>query len=288
MTTHDIPRLEAFLVAPAEEVARVAPATVIFAPGGTRRSAALAGISPQSDTYAHWIREQMIAGNTMFFQHGVRHLFMNVLRPPQLAEVGYYRSRLLAWLQWGLAGPEALADYQRLGWRVRLLGTELLPELQPVAERVYTATAETQGPTLWCFVMPTYDAPLQWLLAAHANSSAPSPQAMVEALYGEALPPATMFVGFGKPMITPDLLPPLLAGDLQCYWYQQPGYLCDQSTLRRMIYDTAYTRKTWTADKSSRYTDIDAQRALWEQPKVLGLGRRTGAFWYPTDSEARR
>src|SRR5690349_23889732 len=101
-----IPPLEYFLDAPAEQIAAVAPATVIFAPGGTRRQAALAGIAPQSDEYAFWSREQMIACAHRFFALGVRHLFMSIMRPRQLAEVGRYRERLLDWIDWGVAGPE--------------------------------------------------------------------------------------------------------------------------------------------------------------------------------------
>ena len=90
-----IANLEDFLAAPIEQVAAAAPATMIFAPGGTRRRAALAGISPQSEAYAQWSREQMIACCGRWFEHGIRHLFMNILRPAQLAETGRYRERLL-------------------------------------------------------------------------------------------------------------------------------------------------------------------------------------------------
>src|SRR6476661_4633923 len=136
MIDEQLPSLTAFLDAPVDQVARVAPATAIFAPGGTRRSAVLAGISPQSDEYARWTRERMIASSELFFELGVRHLFMSVMRPPQMAEVGRYRDRLLDWLDWGLAGPEAIADYARLGWRVRLLGADTLGQLGTAAERL--------------------------------------------------------------------------------------------------------------------------------------------------------
>ena len=69
----------------------------------------------------------MIACFELFFRFGVRHIFNTLIRPNQFAEVGRYRERLLDWLDWGVAGPEALADYARLGWRVRLLGTMSVP-----------------------------------------------------------------------------------------------------------------------------------------------------------------
>lgn len=281
--------LAAFLDAPADHVARVAPATVIFAPGGTRRSAVLAGISPQSDAYARWTRQRMIACSALFFDAGVQHLFMSVMRPPQLAEVGRYRDRLLDWLDWGLAGPEALADYARLGWRVRLLGADGLGQLGTAAERLRQTMPGTATPTLWYYVVPEVESPWQWVRAALHRTEGNTTADMIRALYGEELPLATMYVAFGKPMFVPDLLPPLLSGDVQCYWTQRPGYTLDERSLRQIIYDYAYLRPTWTKDKSTRYAGIEAQRSLWEQAPTLGLGRRVGAFWYPlTEQESAR
>jgi hypothetical protein len=281
VTEDQPPSLEAFLDAPADHVARVAPATVIFAPGGTRRSAVLAGISPQSDEYAHWTRERMVKCSELFFELGVRHLFMSVMRPPQLAEVGRYRDRLLDWLDWGLAGPEAIADYARLGWRVRLLGADGLGQLGTAAERLRQTMPGTATPTLWYYVVPEAESPWQWVRTALSQTEGNTTADVIRALYGEDLPLATLYLAFGKPMFVPDLLPPLLSGDVQCYWTQRPGYELDERTLRRIIYDYAYLRPTWTRDKSSRYTDVEAQRSLWEQAPMLGLGRRVGPFWYP-------
>jgi hypothetical protein len=283
------PSLATFLDAPAERVASIAPATVIFAPGGTRRSAVLAGISPQSDEYASWTRERMVKCSELFFKLGVHHLFMSVMRPPQLAEVGRYRDRLLDWLDWGLAGPEALADYARLGWRVRLLGADELGQLGTAAERLRQAMPGTTTPTLWYYVVPEAESPWKWVRDALHRTEGNTSSDVIRALYGEELPLATLYLAFGKPMFVPDLLPPLLSGDVQCYWTQRPGYTLDERTLRQIIYDYAYLRPTWTRDKSSRYADVEANRSLWQQSPVLGLGRRVGAFWYPiTEQESAR
>jgi hypothetical protein len=51
--------------------------------------------------------------------------------------------------------------------------------------------------------------------------------------------------------------------------------------LRRILYDYACLRRTWTEDKSSRYRDVQDQQEEWDRPQVLGLGRRIGGFWYP-------
>lgn len=285
MSDAQLPSLAAFLDAPAEQVARVAPATVIYAPGGTRRNAVLAGISPQSDEYARWTREHMIATSDLFFRLGVRHLFMSVMRPPQMAEVGRYRDRLLDWLDWGLAGPEALAIYARRGWRVRLLGADGLGQLGAAANRLRQAMPGTDTPALWYYVVPEVESPWQWVREALNRTEGNTTADVIRALYGEDVPLATLYLAFGKPMFVPDLLPPLLSGDVQCYWTQRPGYELDEYTLRQIIYDYAYLRPTWVRDKSARYADVEAHRSLWEQAPTLGLGRRVGAFWYPLNDQ---
>src|SRR5688500_13636347 len=63
--------LAAFLAAPDHVVAAVAPATVIYAPSGTLRQAALAGVT-HNDDYPRWILPQMIATIEMFFRLGVK------------------------------------------------------------------------------------------------------------------------------------------------------------------------------------------------------------------------
>ncbi|HEX5692535.1 MAG TPA: hypothetical protein VFX76_21115, partial [Roseiflexaceae bacterium] len=105
------PHLTSFLNGSIDQVAAVAPTTAIFAPGGTRRAAALAGIDPHSEEYVAWSRGHMIACVERFFKLGVKHLFVTALQSPQLAEVGRYRERILAWIDDGLAGPSTLADY---------------------------------------------------------------------------------------------------------------------------------------------------------------------------------
>jgi len=281
MSGRRIPTVEQFLAAPVEQVAEVAPATLIFAAGGTRRSAVLAGLSPQSDDYAYWSRDRMIACVELFFRLGVRHVFTTVIRPGQLAEVGRYRDRLLDWVVEGLSGPEVLADYARLGWQVRLMGGESIPELRAAAEQLCAATPERSTHTLWLYAVPEPGAPWQWLLAAAQRAQARTREEAIRALYGDDIPLATLYLGFGKLMLAPDIFPPLLAGEVQCYWPQRPGYSLDEPMLRRIFYDYAYSRPTWSADRGGRYDGLARQRAAWETDAVIGVGRRMGDFWYP-------
>ena len=79
-------------------------------------------------------------------------------------------------------------------------------------------------------------------------------------------------------------VPALLLDETQCYWTQRPGYSLDDAALRQILFDYAYQRRTWQADKSDRYSDVLAQRDAWEQAPTLGIGQRLGRYWFPQQS----
>ena len=278
------PSLRDFLKAPPEQVARVAPATVIFAPGGTRRAAALAKIDPHSDEYLTWSRSRLIDCLARFFSLGVRNLFVTALQSPQLAEVGRYRERIIDWIDNGLAGEETLVDYARYGWRARLVGIDRLTQLHSTAARLIEATPDRWEHTVWWYASTTLDGYWSDVLMVAHRTQAKTQAELIRALYGEDITPATLLVSFGKPIMSADIIPMALAGDMQAYWTQIPGFDIDEQTLRRILYDYAYTRRTWRADKASRYADLDEQQQIWERGDVIGLGIRLGGFWYPSRS----
>lgn len=290
MTTHAFamssmtptPTWDEFRVTPVEHIAHLVPATVIYNTAGTRRQAALAGVAPHSDDYVFWSRQRMITCFELLFRFGVHNLFSCLVRSNQFAEVGYYRERLIDWIDWWIAGPEALTDYHQRGWRVRLVGVDDVPELHSAVERLHAATPDQWHQTVWFSVNADLYAQWKAIIATAKLVQVGTQAEAIRALYGEDIPPAQLFISFGKPMVAPDVLPLLLADELHCYWTQQPGYSLDEITLRRIVYDYVYLRHTWTPDKSSRYNDIHTHRHIWEQPRVLGLGQRIGDFWYPT------
>jgi hypothetical protein len=277
------PDLAAFMTADAAAVGQIAPATLVYTPGGTRRQAALYGIAPNSDAYVRWGRQRMLENFQAIFRLGIRHLFTGLARASQFAEVGAYRERLLIWLEWVLLSPEALDEWQGRGWRVRLLGGAAISEIRALSERLEAALPGAGTPTIWFCVSPTADALWSDVLALAQRTQARTQAEIIRAICGEAIEPAPLWISSGKPTLAPDLLPFLVTGEAQCYWMQRPGYALDDQALRRILYDYAYLRPTWRADKSSRYRDLQAQRDIWSQPYVLGLGRRLGPFWYPAD-----
>lgn len=279
------PDFEEFLTGSLEKVRIVAPATIIFVAGGTRRKAASMGLSTESNAYAAWTRQQMISCFDLIFQHGVKNIFTPMVGPTNFNEVGKYRERLVDWIAWGLSGEDALADYQQLGWRVRLLTDETIPKLKETADRLHSITPATYEHTLWIHIVPDADLPWRWLLAAVKNGDVTTRQEAVQALYGERIPPVSLYLGHGKPEIFDEFLP-VLAGKVQCYWRQNLGYDLDEHLLRTILYDYAYMRTTWREDKAGRAEEALKYSHIWEKSAVIGLGTRLGPFWYPTPTPA--
>jgi hypothetical protein len=225
----------------------------------------------------------MIQCFSLLFAHGICHIVA-----PTLIETNYdeitptYRTALARWVYSGLAGPEALADYARLGWQVRLTGAASWPEMQATADVLAEATPQRlDGPCVW-FTTASY-AEARWdELFAAMNSHAISSRAeAIRVLYGQDIPLATLFIGSGKPQMLASVAPPLLVGNLQCYWRQHLGYDLDERTLRTILYDYAFLRKTWQQDKEGRAEIALAYQEVWQDPPVIGIGVRLGPFWYP-------
>lgn len=271
-----------FLVAPLEALKPFAPQSLVYAAAGTRRAAALAGLPANSEEYIQSSRRQLVAVLQLLFAHHVQHVFTVPATPAQFAEVGIYRRNLVRWIDWGVAGDEALADYIRLGWRVRLLAFGV-PELESTQARLaqLPSACDHAAKTLWYLVVA--DTNLLWnqLLAAVVNARAGTRAAASHVLYGETIPDITLFLGFGKPVVAPELLPPLLHDKVNCYWTQRPGYQLSENEFRSILYDHAVVRSTWQADKSDRSYAAVADRPAWEQGPILGLGQRLGPYWYP-------
>jgi hypothetical protein len=224
----------------------------------------------------------MIACLDLLFRHGVQHIFATPLIQAQWREVTQgYREKLVSWIDWGIAGPEALADYARLGWQVRLCGTAHVPQLQEASTRLEVATGNDGPPALWFFVTPDMEDAWRSIFEVCRSQSITTRAEAIRAIYGQEIPLATMFLGSGKPTLTVDVVPPLLVGDLQCYWRQHLGYDLNEQTVRTIFYDYAYLRRTWSADKTGRAEQVLGFKHVWENPPVLGIGQQLGPFWFP-------
>lgn len=285
MLSENFPSQNDFINSPVEVIRNEAPKTFIYAASGTRRAAALAGIPAAGEAFAQWTQGQLFDRVEMIFDHGVEHLCMPMLGPSQFEETtGEYREHLWRWFREGLAGSMAIKHYRKKGWRVRIAFSDYMPELKESGQRLIRETPQKSAKTLWCFVIPTFEQTWEWVLDATQKAKASNYAGAIRALYGDDIPSATMYLSTGKPLISTLQLPPLLISEVaQCYWSQRPGYSLTQRQFRQMIYDSAYARKTWKKDKSGRAEEILANRQIWENGSIFGLGERMGSFWYPKD-----
>ncbi len=277
------PSLDDFLLDSLERIREYAPATFIYAASGTRRAAVLSGLSDMGDEYARWSRGELFRCIEMIFQHGVKHLFMPMLEPSQFQETTEnYQEHLWRWYIEGLSGPEALAHYQGQRWRVRFALGENIPQLQAATELLKNETPTNADHTLWCFAVPNFEDVWKWVLEAAQESNSSTYTDAVLAVFGEKVPPASLYLGTVKPLLSILQLPPLImTSEVQCYWSLRPGYSLDEIQLRSILYDYAFTRQTWREDKTGRAEQALAQREIWERGDILGLGKRLGPFWYP-------
>jgi hypothetical protein len=275
-----------FIAAPVEEVARFAPVAMAFAPGGTRRDAEIAGVDSESERYVRWSLRRTFDLFEMLFRNGVRHAWSGTITPNQWNESGPYRDSLIRWVARHLFSEETLEEYNRRGWRVRLVGWKAVPELAEAAAQLEARTPRQAKHTLWWWTFPSYEFVWEQILATTHRSGAQTRDELIQALYGEPLPLVTMYVGFGKPEVSPVHLPPLLAGQVQCYWTTRPGYSLDEREFRRIIYDYAFLRPTWQPDKTGRASRARRFKDAWLNGPTIGLGQRLAdTFWYPASME---
>lgn len=278
---NDFPSLAEFLDAPLAAVRQVAPPSLLYCPGGTRRAAVLEGIEPWSMDFMHWARERLLSRLALLFQYGVSNIIAPFITPNNVREVHHQRDQLFRQVQPMLAGPEAMACYRELGIRVRLLGGDHTPEIKATAELLKAATAPHSRQTLYWLAVLSEEEPWTHLLNAVQHTSVNTRAELIRAAYGEDIPPVTLFLSFGKPEVSFNLIPPLLLGNVQCYWSQQPGYHLTEIQLRKILYDYAYLRGTWRADKLERAQAALAHPQAWQEAPMIGLGMRLGPFWYP-------
>ncbi|MFK7800555.1 MAG: hypothetical protein AB8G95_02885 [Anaerolineae bacterium] len=268
------------------EISSLAPETIVYNTSGSRRSAALAGVEPEGDEYAAWNRIGMINRLKMLFDHGVKHILKPVVTPSMFSEkTENYSEHLWRWIDWAFASEESLAEFTKLGWNVNIIFAEFMPELHKTQQRLSSLGWHDDRPSLWIIVNPKHNQFNEWMLQKIQSQETvvANSQEAIKLLYGADIPPAKLYLDFGKLMISPDIVPPFLKGVMDCYWTQQPGYRLTDENFRRILYDSLYTRKTWKKDKRGRALEAVNTREYWEGNKVVGIGKRLEPYWYPTE-----
>lgn len=273
-----------FCALPREEIAQLVPSSMIYAAGGTRRAAALAGIHDQ-DQYVQWSAQQLIISFGLFAKYGVRHIVTHAIVPTQWKEdTPGYREKLLGWIAGILLDKNTISIYHARNWREAMIGVDDMPEMKPVARKLQKAFPAKGAYDLTVYYMstPTYAA--HWANMSRVLSKRVSSQTeLIQAKYKEAIPPIKLYLGYGKPVMSAAVCPPLMGAfdGMHSYWLQKPGYVTNEKTILKILYDYAYTRRTWIKDKSGRTAKVLNFREAMSRETVLGVGMRLGPFWYP-------
>ena len=92
------PSLQEFLGQSHQEIAKIAPSTMLYYVSGSRREAALAGTESTGERYKLWASEGMLRCIDTIFQHGVKNLLMPMATPGLFLETTpKYRELLCSW-----------------------------------------------------------------------------------------------------------------------------------------------------------------------------------------------
>jgi hypothetical protein len=265
------------------EITERTPASMIFAAGGTRRAAMLAGITDQRE-YVLWSATQMLKCFSLFANYGIRHIVTHAITPKQWQEdTPEYREALIEMVRLGLTNVEFISELKNRNWHACMIGDSYMSGIKSIAEELNRLSA-VDNPSLTIYFTTTSKYTSHWdgMIKAIANGHR-TQEEIIEAQYGCAIPPVKLYIGYGKLELSPAICPPSMGAveGVHCYWLQKPGYVTDQRSVLAILYDYAVTRRTWMRDKSNRTEKVLAYQDEFSQKMILGLGKRLGPFWYP-------
>jgi hypothetical protein len=278
--------LDQFLAKPATDIRQFAPTSVSWAPGGSSRLAKIKSLDFM-DEYPRWWIKKVIEEANVFFNLGVKNVFFPAITPGNLREEGMFKDLFLKFIGTLFTSPDAITAYQQNGIRVKFYGQKAIAPFVPSGDFVETTaqvekqTAEFGERTLWWGFLVD-EVGMQWdAIQAGMQAGAKSYDELITAYYGEKLDQVDMMIASGK-FQAGYLIPPLLAQTAALYWTDFPGNMITETDVRRIFWDYAFARKTWSADKSKRYEQMNEEELnkRFERRIVWGVGDKIDNFWY--------
>lgn len=281
----------------AQLVRAAGPKVAVFPINGTRRWFALehpeAAASQSAEAYLQITWRRQVELYQMFFDHGVDTLLTPIFGPDLLERGEEYRSLIEPGMLWFTQDEEMLNFYEAYDVQVRVYGdTRRWLESSPYAgtlsafDRIYERTADHRRHRLFFGVCAQDATETVAEIGVHfyqQHGRLPNRREIVEAYYGEYVPPASFFIGFEKPTVFD--MPLLGIGQEDLYFTVSPSPYLNEKGLRAILYDHLYARPV-----SESYRELTAEE--WEmldrfyclnQQAIIGLGNRhhSGSFWYP-------
>jgi len=198
-----IPPIDEFLAASLEDLSAVAPRSMVYAPGGTRRSAAFLGIEPWSKAYLRIMQDGFVACLEVIFRYGVQHVFTPMIMLGHTHEVKDIKQELIDAVGKFATDPRLLHIASDQGWRVKLAPSAYATELQPYIDCLNRNSPGEVTRTWWMGITPSYESWWSTIIALAKSDRVRTRADAIRSLYGEDVPPITLCFSFGKPMISP-------------------------------------------------------------------------------------
>jgi hypothetical protein len=293
--------IETFQQLPVEEVARLVRATgpkvCGFPANGTRRWYVLEhpekAATRSVESYLQVAGERHLEIWQMFFEHGVDTLLAPVFGSAVAARDDAYQPLIIPGLLWFTTSPRALRFYDAHQVRVSIYGNArrhltdqayaaVLDSFEAVAQR--TAHHTRHRLLIGVYAEDATEDVAEIAVRLHQSlGRLPSKREIIAAYYNDNVEPLSFFIGF-EPMAMFDV--PLVASGMEdLYFTVSPSLYLDEYTLRAILYDHLYARRT--VDAYGRLTADDWQQISkfyrLNQHHVLGVGRQSarGCWWHP-------
>ncbi len=293
-------KIETFLNLPTAEVAQLVrdagPKVCVFPINGTRRWFILEHPEQAStdfvDSYLQITWQRQLELYKLFFDHGIDTLLTPVFGPDLLERGEEYQRLVEPGLLWLAQDQDLLDFYDAYNVRVRIYGdTHRYFKNTPYAHTLDTfdelakRTAHHTRYRLFFGVCAHDSAETVAEIGIRFHQEhkcLPDKRQIVEAYYGEYVEPVDFFIGFDR--FTVFDMPLISTGNEDLYFTVNPSPYLNAHTLRLILYDHLYTRRT---DETS-YETLSPQDWAWmknfyqaNQGQVLGLGIKRGKIWYP-------
>lgn len=308
----DVPSFEEFLGLEDEEVASVVSScpdaqVCVLVPDGNRKAGLLLwGLDPSAKDFNEELftrmHSKLLEVVRTFFTHGIK-----VLLIPAMTVKNFKRGRafLEAAMSSGLShffhDRSWLDLYDEHDIRVRFYGDrdqlhengfdDLLDWMKGLEER----TRDNDGAVL--FLGFACERSLEEVRLASIGAEIvsrtgrpPSRAELVRSVYGEDVPEVGLFVRPTE-VRDSDMLPVLISGyRTQMYFPLGPVGFLSKRTIRSILYDLIFQRHVSVGKKMYTKEDLDDKNIykvrdyyLSNLETVIGLGRRIGPFWLPSN-----
>jgi tuberculosinol/isotuberculosinol synthase len=270
----------------------------VFPVNGTRRWFALEHAAEMASggvqAYFRIVGRAYIDLFRLFFDHGIDTLLSPVFGSDLLSRGGEYHKLIVPHgLLWLAHDPEFLSFYDEYDVRVRVYGdarrhfsggpnAHVLEAFDELAQR--TASHRRCRLFLGVFADQASETVAEIAVQHYrASGRLPDHRQIVEAYFGEYVPPANLFVGFEPPAVFD--MPLIATGAEDLYFTVSPSPYVDAITLRSIIFDHLYSRRAGETYDQLSTEDWQVMGDFYRSNRhhVLGIGRRhpTAGFWFP-------